>query len=117
MRSNVLGGREAIFAALDRLDADAEALGQLPFDALSDLDCVSVMCRVVRGPGGHDDVFNKLVEGAVAPDIGGPLPRVLADRLRIRPSAARRMIREAEQLGHRRAISGGRLRAAGAPPA
>jgi hypothetical protein len=32
MRSNVLGGREAIFAALDRLDADAEALGQLPFD-------------------------------------------------------------------------------------
>jgi hypothetical protein len=46
MRSNVLGGREAIFAALDRLDADAEALGQLPFDGLSELDCVSVMCRL-----------------------------------------------------------------------
>ena len=113
MRSNVLGGREAIFAALDRLDADAEALGQLPFDALSELDCVSVMCRLMKTarkvPGWHYELVNQLVERAVATDIGGPLPRVLADRLRIRPSAARRMIREAEQLGHRRAISGERL--------
>jgi hypothetical protein len=48
MRSNLLGGREAVFAALDRLDADAEALGQLPFDSLSELDCVSVMCRLMK---------------------------------------------------------------------
>jgi hypothetical protein len=113
MRSNVLGGREAVFAALDRLDADAEALRHLPFDGLSELDCVSVMCRLMKTarkvPAWHYELVNQLVERAVAADIGGPLPRVLADRLRIRPSAARRMIREAEQLGHRRAISGERL--------
>jgi hypothetical protein len=45
----------------------------------------------------------------VPADIGGSLPKVLADRLRIRPSAARRMISEAEQLGYRRAVSGERL--------
>ena len=113
MRSNVLGGREAVFAALDRLDADAEALRHLPFDGLSELDCVSVMCRLMKTarkvPAWHYELVNQLVERAVAADIGGPLPRVLADRLRIRPAAARRMIREAEQLGHRRAISGERL--------
>jgi Domain of unknown function (DUF222) len=113
MRSNVPGSREAVFAALDRLDADAEALGELSFDALSELDCVSVMCRLMKTarkvPAWHYELVNQLVERAVAADIGGPLPRVLADRLRIRPSAARRMIKEAELLADRRAMSGERL--------
>src|SRR6202022_4737127 len=113
-------GRARGFPPLDRRDADAEALGQLPFDGLSELDCVSVACRLMKTarkvPAWHYELVNQLVERAVAADIGGPLPRGLADRLRIRPSAARRMIREAEQLGHRRAISGERLRPLRPPP-
>src|ERR1700752_1354670 len=73
MRSNVLGGREKVFAALDRLDAEAEALGQLSFDALSELDCVSVMCRLMKTarkvPAWHYELVNQLVERAVAADI------------------------------------------------
>ena len=113
MRSNVLGGREAVFAALDRLDADAEALGRLSFEPLSESDCLSVAERLMsvarRVPGFHYDLVNQLLERAVPSDVGGPLPRVIADRLRIRPSAARRLINEAEQLGPRRTMSGERL--------
>src|ERR1700724_3831240 len=97
MRSNVPGGREAVFAALDRLDAAAGALGQLPFDALSELDCVSVMCRLMKTarkvPGWHYELVNQLVERAVATDIGGPLPRVLAHRGGVRPAAPRPGVR------------------------
>jgi hypothetical protein len=113
MRSNVLDGREAVFAALDGLDADAEALGQLSFDALSELDCVEVLCRLMKIarkiPGWQYELVNQLVERAVPDDIGGRLPSVLADRLKIRPAAAGRLIREAAQLGHRRALTGERL--------
>ena len=54
-------------------------------------------------------LVNQLSERAVASDIGGPLARVLADRLKIRPGAARRMIAEAGQVGHRCALTGERL--------
>ncbi len=105
--------QEAVLATLDRLEADAEALGALSFDVLSELDCVAVMQRLMRlarlVPSWHYELVNQLAERAVASDIGGRLPIVIADRLRIRPAAARRMIAEAEQLGHRRAMSGERL--------
>jgi len=42
MRSNSLESRDAVFAAVDRLEFDTEALGQLSFDTLTELDCVSV---------------------------------------------------------------------------
>src|ERR1700758_5038772 len=113
MRSNMVDDREVISAALDRLDADTDEFGELSFDALSEPDCVEVMCRLMRiarkVPGLHCELVNQLSERAVPSDIGGPLPRVLADRLRIRPAAAGRLIKEAEQLGHRRALTGLRL--------
>jgi Domain of unknown function (DUF222) len=113
MRSNSSGSREAVFDALDRLEADADAFGQLSFDALSELDCVAVLCRLMtvarKVPAWQYELVNELTERAVPSDIGGPLPRVVADRLKIRPSAARRMIAEAAQLGHRRTLSGERL--------
>ena len=113
MCSNRVGGREAVFAVLEALEADVAALAALGFDALSERDCV-VVCerlnRVARRiPGAQYELVNQLSERAVASDIGGPLARVLADRLSIRPGAARRLINDAEQLGHRRAISGERL--------
>ena len=38
MCSNGLDSPEAVFAALDRLEADADAFGQLSFDAVAELD-------------------------------------------------------------------------------
>jgi len=100
-------------AALDALEADAEAVAGRSFDALSERDCVTVaerLNRVARKVSGVQyEVVNQLSERAVPADIGGPLPRVLADRLTIRPGAARRLINDAHRLGHRRAMSGQRL--------
>ena len=108
-----MGGRDPVYAALERLETEADLLGGLPLDALSEPDCLEVMTRLMtvarRVPGVHYELANQLRERAVACDIGGPLARVIADRLLIRPVAARRMIREAEQLGHRRAMTGERL--------
>jgi hypothetical protein len=113
MRSNRSEGREAVFAALDQLEADAATVRALSFDGLPELDCVEVIGRlhsIARTvPSWQYELINQLSERAVASDIGGPLPRVLADRLTIRPSVARRMIAEAAHLGHRRAITGERL--------
>ena len=110
MRSNLLDGREAVFAALEALEADADVFAGLSFEALSEMDCVLVMSRLMtiarKVPAWHYELVNQLGERAVPSDIGGPLPRVLADRLKIRPSAARRLISDAGQLGHRRALSG-----------
>ena len=109
MRSNI-DGRGAVFAALEALEADADVFAGLSFDALPERDCVAVAERLMtiarKIPASHYELVNQLIERAVPSDIGGPLPRVLADRLKIRPSAARRLISDAGQLGHRRALSG-----------
>jgi hypothetical protein len=116
MCSNGLARPEAVFAALDRLEADADAFGQLAFDAVAELDCVAILDRLMtvarKVPAWQYELINQLTERAVASDIGGSLPRVLADRLKMRPSSARRLIKEAKQLGHRRALSGGAVGAA-----
>jgi len=113
VRSNGLDSPEAVFAVLDRLEADIDAVGQLSLDAVTELDCVAVLDRLMtivrKIPASQYELINQLTERAVASDIGGPLLRVLADRLKIRPSAARRLITEAGQLGYRRALSGERL--------
>ena len=36
-------GREAVFAALEALEADADVFAGLSFEALSECDCVAVM--------------------------------------------------------------------------
>jgi len=97
-------------AALDRLEADAVQVLALPLDALSDLDRVLVLRRLTTvarkfAARGYD-VVNQLVEEATPTDIGGPLISVLADRLLITPAAAARMIKEAADVGTRRAITG-----------
>ncbi|MGE5697397.1 MAG: DUF222 domain-containing protein [Candidatus Sericytochromatia bacterium] len=105
MCSNRLDRPEAVFAALERLETDVRSFGDLSFDALSELDCVAVIERLNRVgrqlPARQYELINQLSERAVASDIGGPLACVLADRLKIRPGAARRMIAEAGQVGHR----------------
>ncbi|HUL98935.1 MAG TPA: hypothetical protein VLU24_05870 [Mycobacterium sp.] len=46
MCANPVIGREAVFAARDALQAHAEALTGLAFDALSELDCVAAAERL-----------------------------------------------------------------------
>jgi len=110
MGSNGAGGRQAVLAALDRLEHDADCFTGLTLDALSELDRVAVLCRltrIARKFSAHQyDVVNGLVEQATPTDIGGPLALVLADRLSLTPAGARRMIREAADVGARRAITG-----------
>jgi hypothetical protein len=98
--------------ALDRLEAAADQVLALPLDAVSDLDRVLVLCRLTTvtrkfAARGYD-VINQLAEEATATDIGGPLISVLADRLLITPAAAARMIKEAADVGTRRASTGER---------
>lgn len=113
MCSNTAGGPEAVFAALKHLAADTEALGGSSFDAMSELDAVAVceqLTAITRGLAACQyELVNQLAERAVASDIGGSLARVMADRLKIRPGAARRMIAEARQLAYRRGLTGERL--------
>lgn len=113
MCSNRLDSPGAVFAALDRLEAEVDSFGDLSFDALSELDCVAVIERLHRVgrklPAPQYELVNQLRERAVPSDIGGPLGRVLADRLTIRPTAASRLINDAARLGHRRALCGERL--------
>jgi hypothetical protein len=51
MCSNPLGGPEAVVAALERLEADADAFGELSFDAVSEPDCVAVLERLMTVAG------------------------------------------------------------------
>ncbi|MDT5130789.1 MAG: hypothetical protein QOE41_100 [Mycobacterium sp.] len=110
MGSREVDSRESVLAALERLEDDAERFTALSLDALSDMDRVSVLCRLTKiarkFSGRGYDVVNQLVEEATATDIGGPLVSVLADRLLITPAAASRMINEAVDLGARRALTG-----------
>jgi hypothetical protein len=110
MSSSGIDGRQAVMDALDRLEADAEGFTGLPLDALSDPDRVSVLYRLTtiarKFTASGYDVVNRLVEDATPTDIGGPLVSVLADRLLITPAAAARMIKEATDVGARRALTG-----------
>ena len=60
--------------------------------------------RRLRVPG--HQLINQLVEQSDAAELGGRLPRVLADRLRITRAEASRRVAEAADLGPRRALSG-----------
>jgi Domain of unknown function (DUF222)/HNH endonuclease len=110
MGSSEISGRQAVLEALDRLEEDADDFVGLPVDELTELDRVSVLCRlttIARKFTAHQyDVVNRLAEEAVPSDIGGPLTSVLADRLLISPAAASRMIKDAADVSARRTLTG-----------
>ncbi|HUO38621.1 MAG TPA: HNH endonuclease signature motif containing protein [Mycobacterium sp.] len=110
MGSSASNGRQSVLAVLDQLEADADQVLALRLDVLSELDRISVLCRLTTvarkfAARGYD-VVNQLVDEATATDIGGSLVSVLADRLLISPAAAVRMVKEAADVGARRAITG-----------
>jgi hypothetical protein len=93
---------DAVHAALDWADA-------LDVEGLSTGERVELLARRQgwrrRLPAGEHELINELAR-ASGEEVGGPLPAMLADRLRIRRSEATRRIAEAADLGPRRALTG-----------
>ena len=102
--------REAITAAFDTLDAALEAVAGLRFDALTTREWLGLLerCERVRRrlPAAEHPLINNLARQATAEELGGTLSHAIADwTLTSRAEAARR-IREAADLGERRALNG-----------
>ncbi len=109
MRSS---SREEVVEVLDALRAAMKRALDLSFDALTTPERLNVLegFEVVRRqlPAVEHGLVNELarVEPAV---LGGKLPAVLADRLRISRAEASRRVHEAADLGERRALNGEQL--------
>ena len=107
MRSS---SREEIVEVLDALSAAMKRAVDLTFDVLTTPERLALLERfeVLRRqqPGIEHALINQLAEQADATELGGKLPAVLADRLRIGRAEASRRIHEAADLGERRALNG-----------
>jgi hypothetical protein len=102
--------REEIVAIFDALDAVIGRAGELSFDALTIRELVAMLERWEtirrRMPVVDHGLINQIAERADEAELGGRLPRALADRLRITRGDASRRVAEAADLGRRRALSG-----------
>jgi Domain of unknown function (DUF222) len=102
--------REEIIEAFDALEADFDRALGLSFDALTTPERLAMLqlCEKMRRqlPAVEHPLINQVGEQADATELGGKLPSVLADRLRITRAEASRRIGEAAELGERRAITG-----------
>jgi hypothetical protein len=103
-------GREEIVEVFDALDADMNRVCELSFDALTTPERLRLLERLERVarrlPVPQHALINQLAEQAGETELGGRLPRALADRLHITRSEANRRVAEAADLGLRRALTG-----------
>jgi hypothetical protein len=102
--------REEIVAVLDALDAAVDRACELSFDALTTPERLRILERLEqvarRMPVPQHALINQLAEQSDETELGGRLPRALADRLRITRGEAARRVAEAADLGERRALTG-----------
>jgi hypothetical protein len=107
MRSS---SREEIVEVLDALEAGYKRALDLTFDALTTPERLRVLERWERmrrwQPAVEHALINQLAGQADATELGGKLPFVLANRLRISRGEASRRVHEAADLGERRALNG-----------
>ncbi|MBX9642134.1 MAG: 13E12 repeat family protein, partial [Mycobacteriaceae bacterium] len=102
--------REEIVEVFDALDAVADRLCALSFDALTTrewmraLERLETVERRLRTP--RHALINALAAQATDEELGGKLGGALAERLRITKADANRRIAEAQDLGERRALTG-----------
>lgn len=101
--AEAMAAYDALEAALDRVEA-------LPFAALTGREQLSMLVRHERfsrrTPITAHALLTLIGERAVPAEIGGALPAVLADRLRITRIEASARIRDAEVLGPRTSLTG-----------
>ncbi|KAA8966037.1 HNH endonuclease signature motif containing protein [Mycobacterium sp.] len=102
--------REEVVEVFDALEADLRRALELSFDVLTTPERLAMLerCERVRRrlPAVEHPLINGIAEQADAAELGGKLPFALADRLRITRAEAARRIREAEDLGPRRTLTG-----------
>src|ERR1700742_2564070 len=107
MRSS---SREEIVEVLDTLEAGYKRALDLTFDVLTTPERLRVLERWEqmrrRQPAVEHPLINQLAAQADATELGGKLPSVLANRLRISRAEASRRIHEAADLGERKALNG-----------
>jgi hypothetical protein len=106
MRSN---SRDEVVEVFDALEADFKRALDLRCDALTTPERLSLLarCETLRRwlPAIEHPLINELTH-IEASELGGKLPAVLADRLRISRTEASRRVHEAADLGERRALNG-----------
>jgi hypothetical protein len=107
MRSS---SREEIVEVLDALEAGYKRALDLTFDALTTPERLRVLERWEQlrrwQPAVEHALINQLAEQADPTELGGKLPGVLANRLRISRAEASRRVHEAADLGERKALNG-----------
>lgn len=102
--------RESIQEDFDALSAVVSRIVGHAYDALTCPERLALLERLeretrrLRVPG--HQLINQLAEQADSAELGGRLPHVLADRLRITRGEAGRRVAEAADLGRRRALTG-----------
>jgi hypothetical protein len=107
MRSS---SREEIAEAFDALEADLDRALGLSFDALTTPERLDMLARCERFrrrlPAVEHPLINQVAAQSDATELGGTVASALANRLRISRGEASRRIREAADLGERKAITG-----------
>ena len=110
MPSSVVVDREAITAAFDALDAAIDGVAALRFDALTTPERLALLerCERVRRrlPAVEHPLINQLARQATPEELGGKLSHAIAEWALISRAEAARRIRDAADLGERRAITG-----------
>ncbi|HEX4395536.1 MAG TPA: HNH endonuclease signature motif containing protein [Mycobacterium sp.] len=102
--------REEIVQVLDALWAAHKRARDLTFDVLTTPEWLAVLENLEqmrRGqPAIEHALINQLAEQTDPTELGGKLPPVLANRLRISRAKASRRVHEAADLGERKALNG-----------
>lgn len=101
---------EAAGTVLDRIDAAVGELLELSFDTMNTAQRLDVLARIEtiarRLPVPGHQLINQLDREAAPIELSGTLRTALAETLRISRADANRRIKEAEELGERRALTG-----------
>ncbi len=105
--------REEIVGVFDALRADLKRALDLRCDALTTPERLALLesCEWIRRclPAVEHPLINQISAQADATELGGKLAPALANRLLITRAEASRRIREAAELGERRALNGEQL--------
>ena len=102
--------RDAITAAFEVLDAAVEGVLGLDFEDLTTRERLVLVERVERVrrrlPAAEHPLINQLARLATAEELGGKLSHAIAEWALIDAKEAGRRIKEAAELGPRRALTG-----------
>ena len=102
--------RDAITAAFDTLDAAVDGVLGLDFEGLTTRERLVLVERVERVrrrlPAAEHPLINQLARLATAEELGGKLSHAIAEWALISSKEAGRRIKEAAELGPRRALTG-----------